>query len=440
VSTEMLQHGSREAVVNNAQTKNEPEWLVERRLSAWEAFERLPMPSRSDEEWRRTDIRPLKLAELRSGGSVVPVKSPLDTTGSISGGRIIQDNLETLQRVISDHVRDLGVTFCSLDEAVREHPDLVRDHLHRAVAADESKFVALNSCAWAGGVFVHVPKGVDVALPLTSLFSLSGDSAVTFPRTLIVLEEGAQLTYIEEYASDSNPHISGPSLSNGIVEIFLGQGSHLTLVTLQEYLGGAVDINTQRALLDREAVLDWLVVGLGDGLTKSNIEVAMQGPGARTQMLGVLWGYGSQHTDYHTLQDHQAPNCSSDLLYKAALTDEAVSVFSGRIRVEKGAHRTDSYQANRTVILSEQAAAFPSPNLEIEANDVRCTHGASVGKVDAEQLFYLMSRGLRRDLATKMIVEGFLEEVLEREPAAAIREDLSELLRRKIEDRAQSLS
>ena len=195
------------------------------------------------------------------------------------------------------------------------------------------------------------------------------------------------------------------------------------------------DLNTQRAVLDRDSTLDWLVIGLGNGITKSNIEVAMQGAGASTQMLGVLWGYDHQHTDYHTLQDHQAPNCTSDLLYKAALIDEATSVFSGRIRVEKGAHRTDSYQANRTVILSDKASAYPSPNLEIEANDVRCTHGASVGKVDADQLFYLMSRGLSKDLATKMIVEGFFEEVLQREPAAAIRDNLRELVLRKMESR-----
>ncbi|HEV3311074.1 MAG TPA: SufD family Fe-S cluster assembly protein, partial [Chloroflexota bacterium] len=186
----------------------------------------------------------------------------------------------------------------------------------------------------------------------------------------------------------------------------------------------------------RDASADWLVIALGSGITKSNIDVALQGQGGRTQMLGVLWGYGSAHTNYQTLQDHQAPNCTSDLLYKGALTDDSVSVFAGKIRVEKGAQRTDSYQANRTVLLSDHASAFPSPNLEIEANDVRCTHGASIGKVDAEQLFYLMSRGLPHELATKTIVEGFFEDVLAREPGAAVRDNLRDLIRRKIEERA----
>jgi Fe-S cluster assembly protein SufD len=185
--------------------------------------------------------------------------------------------------------------------------------------------------------------------------------------------------------------------------------------------------------MDRDSVLDWLVIGMGDGLTKSNIETALRGAGATTQMLGILWGYARQHTDYHTVQDHMAPHTTSDLLYKSALTDNARSVFSGRIRVVKGAHGTDAYQANRNILLSEHASAYPSPNLEIEANEVRCTHGATVGKVDQDQLFYLMSRGLSREVATRMIVEGFFEDVLQREPVESIRGNLRDLIARKMD-------
>ncbi|MBV9279554.1 MAG: SufD family Fe-S cluster assembly protein, partial [Chloroflexi bacterium] len=164
-----------------------------------------------------------------------------------------------------------------------------------------------------------------------------------------------------------------------------------------------------------------------------NIETALEGQGASTQMLGILWGYGKQHTDYHTAQDHVAPHTTSDLLYKAALTDEARSIFSGRIRVEKGAQGTDAYQTNRSLLLSDKCAAFPSPNLEIEANEVRCSHGASVGKVDQDQLFYLMARGIDKDTATRMIVEGFFSDVLQREPVDLIRGNLADLIARKLE-------
>jgi Fe-S cluster assembly protein SufD len=403
-----------------------------RRLAAWDVFESLPMPQRTDEEWRRTDIRSLRLEDFAIAGREGEPSSPLGLEGGTYGGHVFQSNGENADARLADHIREAGVTLSSLESAVHSHPDVVREHfMTRSIRAESGKFAALNGALWSGGVFVHVPRNVEVVMPLRALYSLTSDGSLGLAHTLIILEPGARLTYIEEYAS---PRLGRRTLSSGLVEIFVGQEARLTLVTLQEYLGDVYDLNTQRALLDRDSVLDWLVIGMGNGVTKSNIDVALQGPGARTQMLGVLWGYEKQHTNYQTLQDHQAPNCSSDLLYKGALTDDAVSVFSGKIRVEKGAQRTDSYQANRTVILSDRAAAFPSPNLEIEANDVRCTHGASVGKVDAEQLFYLMSRGLSLELATKMIVEGFFEEVLEREPGAAIRDNLRDLIRRKIEE------
>ncbi len=429
---------SQESVEQLSARKGEPEWMRNRRLEAFRIYQELPMPTRTDEEWRRTDLRRLKLDEI---GAYAPAsrsiaESPLRLDASGSGGTLIQDNGDCVSQSTQSSVSDDGVIFCSLDEAVKSHGDLVEKYfMTRSVTPESSKFAALNGAFWSGGAFVYVPDGVDVALPIRTLYSFSDGASGHFPHTLVVLGARSHLTYVEEYAS---PDLhSSKALSAGVVEVIVGQEARLTQITLQEYLGGVFDINYQRALLDRDSRLDWLVIGLGDGTTKSNIEVAMQGPGASTQMLGILWGYGHQHTDYHTLQDHQAPNCTSDLLYKGALVDHAESIFSGRIRVEKGAHRTDSYQANRTVILSDHASAYPSPNLEIEANDVRCTHGASVGKVDADQLFYLMSRGLSRELATKIIVEGFFEEVLQREPAGSIRENLRDLIQRKMEGVSQ---
>ena len=428
---------SRDSVEILSGTKNEPDWMLRKRLEAFDAFGRMPLPDRNDEQWRQTDIRALKPAELSlaTKASTGGVQSPLGLEAGTYGGHVFQVNMDTVDVSLSDHLRESGVVLSSLDTTLKTHPELVRElFMTRCVPAESGKFAALNGAFWSGGVFIHIPRGVEVVLPLRALYGLSAAGSASFAHTIINLEEGAKLTYIEEYAS---PKLAHATLSSGVVEMFIGQEAKLTLVTLQEYLGQVFDINTQRALLGRDATLDWLVIGMGSGTTKSNIDVAMQGQGSKTQMLGILWGYGPAHTNYQTLQDHQAPNCTSDLLYKAALTDDAVSVFSGRIRVEKGAQRTDSYQANRTVILSDHAAAFPSPNLEIEANDVRCTHGASVGKVDAEQLFYLMSRGLPLDLAAKMIVEGFFEEVLAREPGAAIRDNLRELIRRKIEEQTQ---
>jgi len=413
-------------------SKQEPGWMLERRLHAWQLFEALPMPTRQDENWRRTDLSRLKLDGLRpnySPASGPTVASPLQLDEN-KGGALAHQDGQTIAWSLDETLVAQGVIFTDLDTAVREHPELVQRYfMTEAVTAEYDKFAALNGALWSGGTFLYVPRNADVTLPLQALYALTASSAGLFTHTLLVVEAGARVTYIEEYASEN---IERRSLNAGVVEIFVKEGAHLTVVSLQEWMGDVYDLSTQRALVDRDAQLHWLVIGMGNGLTRANIDAALRGAGASTQMLGILWGYGHQHTHYHTVQDHIAPHTTSDLLYKSALTDESRSIFSGTIRVVKGAQGTDAYQANRNILLSPHAAAFPSPNLEIEANEVRCTHGATVGKVDQDQLFYLMSRGLPRIVATRMVVEGFFEDVLQREPVASIRDNLRELIDRKI--------
>jgi Fe-S cluster assembly protein SufD len=430
--TEVMPSMTRGGVEQLSRSKNEPEWMLESRLRAWQIFESLPMPSRQDELWRRTDISKLKLDSLAPfvppSGSTV--ESPLGLNGN-SAGLLTHQNSVTVDRKVQENLIEQGVIFTDLETAVQEHPELVRRHfMTEAVQPDFDKFTALNGAFWSGGTFLYVPKSADIALPLRSLYTLTAPSASIFTHTLLIVEPGARVTYLEEYASDT---IDSQSLNAGVVEVFVKQEAHLTFVTLQEWMGKVLDISTQRAMVDRDAKLDWLVIGVGNGTTRANIETALRGKGASAQMLGILWGYGNQHTDYHTAQDHMAPHTTSDLLYKAALTDESRSIFSGRIRVEKGAQGTDAYQTNRSLLLSGKSSAYPSPNLEIEANEVRCSHGASVGKVDQDQLFYLMARGIPKETATRMIVEGFFTDVLAREPAEIIRENLRDLIVRKME-------
>jgi Fe-S cluster assembly protein SufD len=429
--TEIVPGMTREAVQLVSASKNEPSWMLERRLAAWQIFEALPMPSRQEEQWRRTDIGKLKLDRLTpyTDSYAGTVESPLQLGGA-NAGLITHRNSVTVERSLDETLSAQGVIFTDLETAVQEHPELVQTYfMTRAVPADYDKFTALNAALWSGGTFLHVPKNADIALPLRALYTLTAGGAGLFTHTLIVVEEGARVSFIEEYASQN---IERQSLNAGVAEVFVKQAAEFTYVSLQDWMGDVYDISTQRALIDRDARLNWLVIGMGNGVTKTNIEAALQGAGASTQMLGILWGYGKQQTNYHTVQDHIAPNTTSDLLYKGALTDEAKSTFSGRIRVVKGAHGTDAYQANRNILLSDHSAAYPSPNLEIEANEVRCTHGATVGKVDTDQLFYLMSRGLQKDLATRIIVEGFFEDVLQREPVGSIRDELRDLITRKM--------
>lgn len=423
---------TRESVEQLSAAKNEPDWMRDARLRSWQIFEMEPMPTRQDEEWRRTDLSKLKLEDLSpfAAPSGSAMTSPLQLNGN-SAGLVTHQNSLTVSRDVRDDLTSQGVIFTDLDSAVQEHPNLVQRYfMSEAVTPDYNKFTALNGAFWSGGTFLYVPREVDVALPVRALYTLTAPGAAIFTHTIVVAEEGARITFIEEYASEE---IDSLALNAGVVEVFAGSGTHLTFITLQDWMGNVFDISTQRALLERDSRLDWLVINLGNGRTKTNLEAALRGPGASTQMLGILWGYGHQFTDYHTVQDHMAPHTTSDLLYKSALTDEARSVFSGRIRVVKGANGTDAYQANRNLLLSDKASSFPSPNLEIEANEVRCTHGATVGKVDQDMLFYLMSRGLPRRQATRMIVEGFFEDVLAREPVESIRDNLRDLILRKMD-------
>ncbi len=421
-----------EVVERLSSSKNEPQWMLERRLEAWRHFVALPMPTRQDEEWRRTDVSSLNLDSLApfTAASSAGIESPMQLDGG-KGGVLTHDNSVATRVAMSPELEAQGVIFTDLETALREHEDLVRQYfMTDAVPSSYNKFAALNGALWSGGTFLYVPRGANVTLPLRSLYTLSAGGSALFTHTLVVVEPEANVTYVEEYVS---PPIESRSLNAGVVEVFVKQSSHVTFVTLQEWQGEMWDLSVQRAMIDRDAQIDWLVVGMSAGLTKTNIEAAMRGSGARAQMLGILWGEGAQHTHYHTVQDHIAPHTTSDLLYKGALTDSAKSIFTGTIRVVKGANGTDAYQANRNLLLSNKASSFPSPNLEIEANEVRCTHGATIGRVDEDQLFYLMSRGLSKDVATRMVVEGFFEDVLEREPAETIRDNLRQMIFRKME-------
>ncbi len=421
-----------EVVERLSSSKNEPQWMLERRLEAWRHFVALPMPTRQDEEWRRTDVSSLNLDSLApfTAASGAGIESPMQLDGG-KGGLLTHDNSVATRVAMSPELEAQGVIFTDLETALREHEGLVRKYfMTDAVPSSYNKFAALNGALWSGGTFLYVPRGANVTLPLRSLYTLSAGGSALFTHTLVVVEPEARVTYVEEYVS---PPIESRSLNAGVVEVFVKQDSRVTFVTLQEWQGEMWDLSVQRAMIDRDAQIDWLVVGMSGGLTKTNIEAAMRGSGARAQMLGILWGEGAQHTHYHTVQDHIAPHTTSDLLYKGALTDSAKSIFTGTIRVVKGANGTDAYQANRNLLLSSKASSFPSPNLEIEANEVRCTHGATIGRVDEDQLFYLMSRGLSKDVATRMVVEGFFEDVLEREPADTIRDNLRQMIFRKLE-------
>ncbi len=433
-----LESLSREAVEELSWLKGEPDWLRERRLRAWAAWERLPMPSK-EEEWRRTDISALDLSGLvpfaegpgpASDLAELPAELQAELGAGAEAGLLVQVDSESVYETLSADLKALGVIFCSLDRAVKDYPDLVRDHLlTRNILPDERKFIALHSAFWSGGSFLFVPDGVTVEVPLRSVYWMDRPQVGAFPHTLVILGRGAQVTYLEEFVS---PDFEGPGFSASAHEFFVGEGAQLRYVTVQNWGRTVWHFGTERMRLERDGKVNSLVIGVGGRLARSEVECYLEGVGAESEMLGLYLGADRQHLAFHTLQRHLARHTISDLLYKGALRDRAHAVYMGLIQVLRSAQQSDAYQANRNLILGGRARADSIPMLEIEANDVRCTHGSTTGKVDEDQLFYLMSRGLSRAEATALIIEGFFEPLLARIPLDQVRAKITGFIREKL--------
>jgi Fe-S cluster assembly protein SufD len=365
------------------------------RRRAFESYRSLPIPSQETEEWRYTDLSELDM-------SFVP-----HVPGHAGGPPGRPSAVHTTS---NQDLARLGVLLTDLDEAADKHPELVEPHLHRLVPSDRTKFTALHGAFRVGGTFLYVPPGASVQLPLQTVTHLDEENAAVFPHTLIVVGEDAEVSFIDRY---QGPELRR-ALSVAITEIVIGPAARVRYTSIQEWGEGVVHLGIQRAELDRDAELRSLAIGFGASLARAEAETVLAGRGAFSEMLGVYFADGEQHFDHRSEQDHVAPDCTSDLLYKGALRDRTRGVYSGWVHVRPGAQKTNAMQTCRNIILSEEAFARAIPNLEIEANDVRCGHAASVGPVDDEQLFYLMSRGIPRAEAEKLIVFGFFNEVLDR--------------------------
>jgi Fe-S cluster assembly protein SufD len=423
------------AVAELIARRAEPEWMRERRLDAWQTYQRIPMPTRQDEEWRRTDLRRLKLDDVQpysddrasAGGTLLPEAEREEQLAGFLGLR----NAQRTEFRIKESLTEKGVIFTDLASAVRDHGELVREYfMTRCVPASDSKFAALHGAFWDNGIFLYVPRGVAVELPLRAVTSAELDGAASLSHTLIVLEAGAQAIFAETFLS---PEAPGQGVSSRVTEIILKQASVLNYASVQDWGRNVYDFHTERALLDRDTALTLHSIELGSQLSKGRVEAILHGDGANAKLRGLYLGDDSQHLDRYTLQDHRARNGTSDLLFKGVLTGTSRSVYSGLIRVTPEGKGTAAYQQNRNLLLSRTARADSIPNLEIGANDILgCTHGATVGKVDEEQVFYLMCRGLSRAEATRLIVQGFVDPLVEAVPIAGLRE----ALRQEIQERA----
>ena len=416
---------SRDAVVQLSASLNEPEWMLDLRLEAWEIFASLPMPTTRDEAWRRTDIRRFKLDSFGISlngngvtGANVPDHLAAQLTDDAAGGILVEVNDRVEEYSLSDELRSQGVIFCDMHTAVREHGDLVRKYfMTEAVRADEGKFAALHAAFWRGGVFLYVPPNVTAVAPLHS--ALWATSGRTFTHTLVVLDTNSEATFIDEYASPAKGE--GQALHNGAIELIVRDGASLHYASLQDFGTNVWQFNHECGRVGRDGKLDWITSVMGTRLTKAFQTSELDAPGAWARMSGIFFTNGRQHIDLDTLQNHNAADTTSDLLYKGALKDGSRSVWQGMIKALPGSQRIDGFQANRNLMLDRTARADSIPGLEIQADDVRCTHASTVGKLDEEEIFYLMSRGIPRADAIRMVIQGFFDPVMQRIPFEGVR-------------------
>ncbi len=408
-------------------------WLGGHRVQAWQTYEATPLPTRQLEEWRYTDVSQLKLDKVelaRPDWSKAPAEAQALLDRGEKAGHCLTVNGAVVECGLDEALRRKGVILMSLSTACREHPELVQRYLGSALPATFGKFAALNGALWSGGVFLYVPRGVRIEQPIRVARFVNQAGIAVLPRTLVVAEEASHVGFVEEYAS---PDLAAPTLSCGGVEVIAGNSANVQYVALQSWGQGVRHVSTQRTIAGRDAHVDTLVVNLGASVARVDLAASLEGPGARSEMLGLYFAHGKQHFDHNTRQDHKVPHATSDLLYKGALYDKTRAIFRGIIKVFPKAQRTDAYQTNRNLLLSSQAEATSLPNLEIEADDVRCSHAATVGHLDKDELFYIMSRGVTRREAERLVVFGFFGEVLDRLPMPQVVSELRAAIAQRIE-------
>ncbi|MFN8524875.1 MAG: Fe-S cluster assembly protein SufD [Chloroflexota bacterium] len=426
---------SAQAISTLSRSRGEPEWLTAQRLSALSRALETPAPTRSTEGWRRTDLTGLDLdSVLRrseppiAGAALRATATAGDSSGIETAGELrLTDEYAALRSLAAD-LESKGVLLLPMDEAVRSHPELLRLGLTEP-GPNASRIELLNAALWTAGIFVYAPRGVTVGRPLLGHVRAASGAPVLF-RNVIVAGEGAELTYVDQHDSAD---ASLEPVVIGAVDIVTGQASRVRYANLQSASTGTWFFNHLRSHQGRDSRVDWLLVGVGGRLHRAELEAGLDGQGSETDILGLVFGDGKQHFDHQTTQNHVGNDSQSDLDIKAALAGESSSNFTGMIRVNKTTLRTSSNLENRNLLLSDSSHAESDPRLEILNSDVvRCAHGATVGPLDKEMIFYIQSRGVPADEAQRLVVEAFFEPVLQKIPVESLRLDVWRTIQRKL--------
>lgn len=422
-----------------AESREFPDWFQAKQQAAWKEFEALPKPTRKDQAWRFSNVNLLDLTPFNYGGTLADDERAaiLEQSRGLDrvAGRMIFAGDQLIERdIISDQLKKRGVIFEPLERAIVEHTELFRKHfMSQPARLGSARFAALHQALVSSGTFLYVPRGVEIELPIEIFHWLNGENASVFPHLLLVTDELAKVTVIEHFRS-LDRHLGKKQTAGfacGVNDLIAGPGAKVTYVCAQNWGDNVVALQMNSTTVDHDAAAMSLNLNLGSRYSRFESLSRLIGEGGRSDLLAVSVAKDQQEFDARTLQDHISPHTASDLLYKNALDNRARSIFGGLIRVEPHAHFTDAYQKVRNLLLSNDAEANSMPGLEILADNVRCSHGATSGQIDEDELFYLRTRGIPVPVAQRLIVTGFLDEVIQRLDHPAIAEHLQRLIEEK---------
>jgi len=429
-------------VEEKSRLRKEPEWMREKRIEAWKTFESLPMPQwryfeersklRYAEEWKYTSqyFSELNLSKFIPSIEFEELKEPSKESQEkrARSGFLMQKNSKVVNITLRDDLRDKGVIFTSLKIALIEYPELVKEYFMKLVPSSENKFIALHGALWDGGAFLYVPENVELNLPLQSSFHVTSNKAF-FNHTLIIAEPNSSITYFEDYRSK----YQAQALHTEVVEVYLKKGAKMNFFTIQDWSSKVYNFSVRRSLLNDDSAINSIIGSFGGKLSRTDLDVLLKGSNTRSGNYVLFFGREDQHLDINTNALHEAKNTNSQTMVKGGLKENATSVYRGKIKIDREAIQSDANLSERVLLLSDKAHSYAVPSLEIENNEVKAGHGIAISQVDDEQLFYLMSRGLKRIDAEKLIVQGFFEPIIQLMPVNDLRLKFQNIVRDRIE-------
>ncbi|MBW5447769.1 Fe-S cluster assembly protein SufD [Cohnella sp. CFH 77786] len=424
----------REAAAAVSRSKNEPAWLVAWREEAGELASRLELPNPE-----KMPLARWTLDQYGTSRPGTPVSSTADLPAAIAGllpedtqgALIVQHNSSVIYTRLSNELKAQGVVLTSLEEAARTHEQLVRDHLMTEYKQDEHKLAAVHAALWNGGVFLYVPRNVDIEFPIQALLFADDAEATFMPHILIVADTNSRVSFVEQAASLLDGE-GKELLHNSAVEIFAKAGAHVRYAAVHHMDAGVVDVAYRRAVLANDARVEWIVGDLHNGNTLTDTKSLLKGNGSTSDTKIISVGTGSQRMSLTTGAVHFGKSSESDMVTRAVMKEEATAIINGITKIEHGATKANGQQTERVLMLSPKARGDANPILLIDEDDVKAGHAASVGQVNAEQVYYLMSRGVSRKEAERLIIHGFLDPVVSEIPLAGLREQLHSILERKL--------